>query len=690
MLDLLHNFFNVLLIVIGFGLVIFIHELGHFLAAKWAGIRVPAFAIGFGTAICSWRKGMGFRMGSSEPSYKQRLIDAGQHPEHGDLAGVSQTEYRLNWFPFGGYVKMLGQDDLNPDAASSSEGSYTSKSPAKRMVVISAGVVMNILLAAFLFMIVFMFGMRDTPPVIGAVNAGSPAALAGIRSGDTVVAMEGSSIETFTEVMINTAMSDPGEPCTLTLRRPGAEETYDVDVVPEMGGPANMLQIGVSPALTASIVDPHEDSDREIIRKRLEALGLQSLQPGMSLSSIDGRQPATVTSNGESFGVFSTIQDTVRAADGAPVNAAFTAEGGKTVEIVVPVVLDLQAMDEDSDAPNARHLLGLVPLLKVMEVSEQGAEKGLEANDVFLQVGSAAWPDRLAAVKEIQAHRGRKIDLVLLRGSEVRSLSAAVDNDGRIGFVIAEASNLPIVTATDWTGGLAVSRLDPKPPAGTRIDSINGVAVDDYASIRRVLLQSREGAADSDVTVDVEMTLLDPGQIESGSTVTTTWTLTADELDAVAELSWAVDPLFEMSFAQASFIMKADNPIHAVAIGVEKTHWIVVQTYLTFVRLFQGSVRVDNLKGPVGIAHIGSQFASEGIIPLLFFLALISANLAVINFLPIPVVDGGQFVMLLIESITRRPVPIAIQNVATLFGLMLIAAVFLTLTFNDIRNLVAP
>ena len=69
MLDLLHNIFNVLLIVIGFGLVIFIHELGHFLAARWAGIRVPAFAIGFGNAICSWRRGMGFRTGSSEPAY---------------------------------------------------------------------------------------------------------------------------------------------------------------------------------------------------------------------------------------------------------------------------------------------------------------------------------------------------------------------------------------------------------------------------------------------------------------------------------------------------------------------------------------------------------------------------------------------------------------------------------------------
>lgn len=111
------------------------------------------------------------------------------------------------------------------------------------------------------------------------------------------------------------------------------------------------------------------------------------------------------------------------------------------------------------------------------------------------------------------------------------------------------------------------------------------------------------------------------------------------------------------------------------------------QTYLTFLRLFQGTVRVQHLKGPVGIAHLGTQVAERGFVWVLFFLALVSVNLAVINFLPLPIVDGGQFLMLAYEGLRRKPVPIVFQNVATLAGLALIGAVFLIVTFHDIRAL---
>ena len=103
---------TIVLLILGFGFVVFWHELGHFIAAKWAGVKVEQFAIGFGHAICSWRQGMGWRWGSSGKEYEQML--------RSDFAGakVGETEYRLNWLPLGGYVKMLGQDDLKPGAVS--------------------------------------------------------------------------------------------------------------------------------------------------------------------------------------------------------------------------------------------------------------------------------------------------------------------------------------------------------------------------------------------------------------------------------------------------------------------------------------------------------------------------------------------------------------------------------------------
>src|SRR5438874_263348 len=133
--------FSIILLVLGFGFVIFFHELGHFLAAKWVGIRVEQFAVGFGQAVCSWRKGFGISLGSSARRYEEIAA-------RGEALGVGETEYRLNWIPLGGYVKMLGQDDLNPNAQHEDPRAYNKKSIGARMIVVSAGVIMNIILAA--------------------------------------------------------------------------------------------------------------------------------------------------------------------------------------------------------------------------------------------------------------------------------------------------------------------------------------------------------------------------------------------------------------------------------------------------------------------------------------------------------------------------------------------------------------
>src|SRR5688572_18719845 len=140
-LPVLTQLFYIAILLLGFGFVVFIHELGHFLAAKWVGIRVEQFAVGMGQAIVSWRSGMGVTWGSSG----KKLAELERRGE--DLSKYGETEYRLNWVPLGGYVKMLGQEDMNPNATSEDPRSYNRKSVGARMVVISAGVIMNVILA---------------------------------------------------------------------------------------------------------------------------------------------------------------------------------------------------------------------------------------------------------------------------------------------------------------------------------------------------------------------------------------------------------------------------------------------------------------------------------------------------------------------------------------------------------------
>ncbi|MEO0717031.1 MAG: site-2 protease family protein, partial [Planctomycetota bacterium] len=99
---MLGNALDLFIVIVGFGLIVFVHELGHFLAARWAGVRVLAFALGFGPALVSYRKGLGFRRGSTEGEYQRAFTE---EPEH--ALAMSPTEYRFNALPFGGYVRML-------------------------------------------------------------------------------------------------------------------------------------------------------------------------------------------------------------------------------------------------------------------------------------------------------------------------------------------------------------------------------------------------------------------------------------------------------------------------------------------------------------------------------------------------------------------------------------------------------
>ena len=242
---------NVLLIAFGFGFVIFFHELGHFLAAKWADVKVEQFAVGFGQALFSWRKGMGARWGSTQSEYHQRLtdyikenrlasrqdgnFDATLDPTPAELARAAtalqlgDTEYRLNWIPLGGYVKMLGQDDLRPGASVSDPRAYNMVPIGKRMVIVSAGVIMNVILAAIGFIIIFRVGYKVTPAVCGGAMPGSPAqhayklvdekqVVCGLEPGDQILYLNNKYQSDFAKISLNTVLLDEHQAVPIYVR----------------------------------------------------------------------------------------------------------------------------------------------------------------------------------------------------------------------------------------------------------------------------------------------------------------------------------------------------------------------------------------------------------------------------------------------------------------------------------------
>jgi len=122
--------------------------------------------------------------------------------------------------------------------------------------------------------------------------------------------------------------------------------------------------------------------------------------------------------------------------------------------------------------------------------------------------------------------------------------------------------------------------------------------------------------------------------------------------------------------------------------GSRRSVRVVVQTYVTIKQLVSQGVSLKAMSGPVGIATLTYQVVKQSFVDFLYLLAFISANLAVMNFLPIPVVDGGVFILLIVEKIKGSPLSIRFQEVMTYAGLALIVSLFLYVTYNDIIRLI--
>ncbi|MBP7779211.1 MAG: RIP metalloprotease RseP [Acidobacteria bacterium] len=180
------------------GVLVFVHELGHFLLARWHGVRVHTFSLGFGPKLLSFKKG--------------------------------DTEYCLSLIPLGGYVKMAGENpEDNPQGATDE---FMSKSKWQRFQILLAGPAMNMILAVLVLAIVLMQGDRvlaflSRPAVIGVVQADSPAAAAGIAPGDEIVKINGRGISTWEELDMAVS-SKPDLDVEFVVRRGTEERTVTV------------------------------------------------------------------------------------------------------------------------------------------------------------------------------------------------------------------------------------------------------------------------------------------------------------------------------------------------------------------------------------------------------------------------------------------------------------------------------
>ncbi len=195
--------FTLLAFVAALGILVFVHELGHFLAARRVGVRVLRFSIGFGPVI--WGR-----------------------------TGADGTEYALSALPLGGYVKMFGEDD-SEEAAADPERSFAAQSSWRRAFIVAAGPAMNFRFAFLAYAVMFTAIGVEIPsvkPVVGGLQSGSPADKAGLQVDDTVLRVDGRAVETW-EAFARAVLSSGGKQLALDLARAGTPVA--LQVTPENG-----------------------------------------------------------------------------------------------------------------------------------------------------------------------------------------------------------------------------------------------------------------------------------------------------------------------------------------------------------------------------------------------------------------------------------------------------------------------
>ena len=202
------------------GVLIFVHELGHFILAKLSGVRVLKFSLGFGPKLIGKK--------------------------------IGETEYLISLLPLGGYVKPLGESPDEEISEADKPYSLNNQSVPKRFAILAAGSVFNLIFAFFLFSGIYMAGMPMLKPLIGSVLEDSPALKAGLREGDLVNSIDGVPVELWDELSQLIEKSQ-GRRLALGILRAGTQVTLNVtpqatDSKNLLGEPVQAFKIGISPA----------------------------------------------------------------------------------------------------------------------------------------------------------------------------------------------------------------------------------------------------------------------------------------------------------------------------------------------------------------------------------------------------------------------------------------------------------
>ena len=428
------------------GILIVVHELGHFLVAKACGVRVLKFSIGFGAPI-------GF----------------GKFRTRGEKNG---TEYVIGWIPLGGFVRMLGEpmpgdeEFMEPVPEDARDDEFLERKPVwQKLAVVFAGPAMNLFLPVVCLIGILWNGVDRFDAVVGMVESGSPAAMSGLRPGDRILSVDGSAVSFFEEVIEPVSDREPGGRVLLGVDREGERFDVEVSVAAQMirnayGTFEEVGWIGIgNERLEARLGLPDRES----------AAWQAGLRSGDRVVSVDGAEVedweafreahAEAATSGRGAGDATVVWQIARDAEGVDTAAPATGELEnaideeliETFEVVLPARSNLAS-------------IGVVPAtILVAEVSADrpASIAGIRRGDLVLAVDGAAVGSFRSFVSRVQTSAGRELVLTYARDGLTQTTRLAAREEvvaGRYDIEGMEERIYQIGLAPwrTWLGGATV------------------------------------------------------------------------------------------------------------------------------------------------------------------------------------------------------------------------------------------
>jgi regulator of sigma E protease len=711
---------GILQVAIGLGMVIFVHELGHFVVAKLCGVKCEKFYLGFdigGWKFCKFTYG--------------------------------ETEYGIGILPLGGYVKMLGQEDnparlreeieraklkasesapaavasaaesesaddgplANPaasdgpadaptaahdtecraklDAAAAEAAlydprSYLAQSVPKRMAIISAGVIMNLVFAFFMAVVAYKIGVKEEACGVGQVIPGREAWQKGFQPGDRVIEIAGKKASLFQDLQAGISLGDIKGGIPIVVERPGVPEPIEFIAKPDNTG--GMPMLGITNPLTTTL-----DADLPATPGSAAAEATPPFEKGDTIVAIDGT-PIGDYAQLNSYLVLhpsGTLKVTVERTERSPENKKEPVAREVTVEV----------------GPNPMQRLGLVMEMgKIVAIQEDSpaAKAGIRAGDRLLEIDGQSPGDPMTLPDRLQGRAGQTVVLSI----EPKGKGKAVD----VPVVLRDATwRAPPLAAGD---PVSVPALGIAYAVRARVESVipgspaaeAGLAPGDLIT-EATIIPPPEEAWPKNLPIEPRKVPVSFGEdkpnwpsflyllqdILPGSQIELSWLTAAKEekkslLAPAADENW-LNPDRGLRLEPELVDRVAGSWGQAVDWGWSKTVDYTLLVY-RFLEKLGSQISPKHLGGPISIFIVAKREAAKGPGKLLLFLTLLSANLAVINFLPIPVLDGGHMVLLAYEGIRGKPADERVLNVVTWAGLIFVLTLMLWVIGLDIVRLI--